>query len=319
MRTGVKIALVVVVVAVAGFGLLVGGLVGGLLWLRNTRVSEVAATGTHLLYEVQAAPAGAEVTPGTTETVITILKRRIDPNAWGDLVFRTAGKDRIEVIVPRPAAGTTAASKEYQDALAGIDRMVTGAGVLDFRIAVRRADEKPEVVDAARRSLKDSGPAAPPQPYLRWFAIDDSGRDNFQPESFIMDSWAGRPYVLLYDDMPHRLTHAAGSGKWSITHSQLTNDSRSGSVVLNFELDPSGAAQFGELTQNNLKHPMAILLDDRALSAPTIQSPITGGRGQISFGEVTPTHTAPMIRKEAESLRLILDAGSLPVRLTRVP
>jgi preprotein translocase subunit SecD len=319
MRTGVKIALAAVVVVLLVLGLVVGVLIGGLLWLRNERVAEVAATGTHLLYEVQADPAGAAVLPGTTEEVLTILKRRIDPSARGSFVFRTAGKDCIEIIVPRPNAGTTAASKEFQEYLAYLDRMVTRPGMLEFRIAVAPTGEKPEVIAAARRSLHDSGPAAPPQPYLRWFAVEDGGRDNFPSYSFVLETWAGQPYVLLYDDAPHRLTRAAGSSKWSITHATLMDDPHSGNVALSFEFDAAGAALFGELTGSNVKHPMAILLDDRALSAPTIQDAITGGRGQITFGEVSPTHTAPMIRKQAESLRQILDAGALPVRLKRVP
>ena len=212
-----------------------------------------------------------------------------------------------------------------RDDPADLQRMITGSGVLDFRIAVRPGDylnpgdETADTIARAHQILRERGPGQTIQQRLHWFAVDESGRDNFRPEYYVMDSWAGQPYVLLYDDTAHTLTHDATRKKWSINKSQLTSDPRSGGIALSFGLDPIGADLFGTLTADNLKRPMAILLDDRAISSPTIQSAILGGSGQITFGEVTATHTGAQIRKEAENLRQILDAGSLPAALQREP
>jgi SecD/SecF fusion protein len=54
---------------------------------------------------------------------------------------------------------------------------------------------------------------------------------------------------------------------------------------------------------------MAIVLDNRVISAPTIQSPITGGSGQIS-GSFTV--------EQVNNLAVLLRSGALPAKLTIV-
>ena len=44
----------------------------------------------------------------------------------------------------------------------------------------------------------------------------------------------------------------------------------------------TGAERFAELTENNIGKPFAILVDGALISAPTIQSPITGGTAMIT-------------------------------------
>ncbi len=74
----------------------------------------------------------------------------------------------------------------------------------------------------------------------------------------------------------------------------------------------------GDLTDNYRKHQMAILLDDKAMSAPTIQSQITDS-GEITFGVASSSHPASAIQKEAEQLKQIMDSGSLPAALQSEP
>jgi len=72
---------------------------------------------------------------------------------------------------------------------------------------------------------------------------------------------------------------------------------------VDFQLDQEGARIFGEATTKAVGRPMAIVLDDTVMSAPTIQEPITGGRGRIT-GDFTD--------KQAADLALVLRAGALP-------
>ena len=74
-----------------------------------------------------------------------------------------------------------------------------------------------------------------------------------------------------------------------------------------FELQPTAAGKFGEVTAANVQRFMPIFLDDRCISAPVIQSAITGGSGQISGGFATI--------KEAQDLALMLNSGALPAPL----
>jgi protein-export membrane protein SecD len=71
-----------------------------------------------------------------------------------------------------------------------------------------------------------------------------------------------------------------------------------------FELQGPGATRFGQITAQNINRFMPIFLDERCISAPTIQSAITGGSGQISGGFADI--------KEAQDLALLLNSGALP-------
>ena len=59
-------------------------------------------------------------------------------------------------------------------------------------------------------------------------------------------------------------------------------DSRTNEPIVNFRFNIRGAQRFGQATTENVGRPLAIVLDNEVISAPTIQSPITGGSGQIS-------------------------------------
>lgn len=79
-----------------------------------------------------------------------------------------------------------------------------------------------------------------------------------------------------------------------------------GSNHVSFFLNAGGAAKFSEATGKNIGKQLAIVLDNRVQSAPTIQSQISD-QGQIE-GTFTP--------EEANDLALVLRAGALPAGLT---
>ena len=75
---------------------------------------------------------------------------------------------------------------------------------------------------------------------------------------------------------------------------------------IDFTFNTSGARRFGRVTQENVGKPFAIILDDKILSAPVIQTPILGGRGQI---------TGNFTVQDAHDLAVSLASGKLPVKL----
>jgi preprotein translocase subunit SecD len=77
---------------------------------------------------------------------------------------------------------------------------------------------------------------------------------------------------------------------------------------IDFQLTSEAADKFAEVTQRLVQRQLAIVLDRRVQSAPTVQSPITGGNGQI---------TGNFTEQEAKDLALVLRSGALPVELTR--
>jgi SecD/SecF fusion protein len=77
--------------------------------------------------------------------------------------------------------------------------------------------------------------------------------------------------------------------------------------IVRFELDSKGAKRFSALTGANIQKPLAIVLDDRVESAPTIQSRIRD-KGQIELGGNASW-------EDAQLLAVVLKAGALPAKV----
>jgi protein-export membrane protein SecD len=75
---------------------------------------------------------------------------------------------------------------------------------------------------------------------------------------------------------------------------------------VSFKFNKIGAKKFGEATKENVGKRFAIILDNEIISAPVIQTPITGGSGRIT-GEFSV--------EKARDLALLLRAGALPAPL----
>lgn len=71
---------------------------------------------------------------------------------------------------------------------------------------------------------------------------------------------------------------------------------------VSFRFDNLGAKKFGGITTKNTHRQLAIILDGKVISAPTIQTPITGGNGVI---------TGKFTVQEANDLALLMRAGAL--------
>ncbi len=82
-----------------------------------------------------------------------------------------------------------------------------------------------------------------------------------------------------------------------------------GIPVVSFELSKLGAKRFADISSQNIGSAIAIILDDKILSAPVIREPILGGSGSIS-GDFN--------MKSANELALLLKAGALPIQLNLV-
>jgi len=204
---------------------------------------------------------------------------------------------------------------------AELQRLLRGSGVLDFRITVSPSELNNSQLEAAMQSLQTFGPRQVVEQNKRWFEIAPNGRDNFGFGGYIIGSWAGKPYVLLYDDPARALTHDGTRQNWRLTQAAREYDPQNAQTLVTFRFDAVGASYFGELTRNNVSRHMAILLDDQALTAPTIQTPITGGRGQITLGKAGEAggRTVKQINDEAEAIAKILNAGALDAALQPEP
>ncbi len=91
-----------------------------------------------------------------------------------------------------------------------------------------------------------------------------------------------------------------------LTDSQASFDGQSNEPVVTFRFNSAGAARFAKATRDNVGRPFAIVLDNKVISAPVIQTAITGGSGQIS-GNFSVADTV--------NLSILLRSGALPAPL----
>tara|TARA_B100000989_G_scaffold299025_1_gene292119 strand:- start:2051 stop:3595 length:1545 start_codon:yes stop_codon:yes gene_type:complete len=83
-------------------------------------------------------------------------------------------------------------------------------------------------------------------------------------------------------------------------------DNINNQTVVSFTLDRLGAKKFGKATKNGIGKRLAIVLDNKVISAPVIRDVIAGGSGQISGG---------FTFQSATDLALLLRSGALPAPL----
>jgi len=80
-------------------------------------------------------------------------------------------------------------------------------------------------------------------------------------------------------------------------------DTQNNETIVSFTLDRVGAKKFGRATTQNVGKQLAIILDGKIISAPSIREPIIGGSGQI---------TGNFTFQSATDLALLLRSGALP-------
>ena len=93
----------------------------------------------------------------------------------------------------------------------------------------------------------------------------------------------------------------------NLINAQPSLDKQTNQTVVNFTFDRVGAKKFGRTTSNSVGKRIAIILDNKVISAPVVQEPILTGNGQIS-GDFT--------FQSATDLALMLRSGALPAPLT---
>jgi SecD/SecF fusion protein len=88
----------------------------------------------------------------------------------------------------------------------------------------------------------------------------------------------------------------------SLDKASVGSDPESGGYQINFKFNSVGARKFAQITEQNIGHRFAVVLDNKVIVAPVIQSAITGGDGRI---------TGSFTSQEATDIALLLNAGAL--------
>ena len=117
------------------------------------------------------------------------------------------------------------------------------------------------------------------------------------PDAELMMGEDGTPYLVK--------KRVLVSGE-NLTRAEVTTD-QNNRTAIGFRFDGAGARRFGEATAANIGRPFAIILDGRVISAPRINTAITGGQGIIE-GSFTIASASELVN--------LLNGGSLPAPLT---
>ncbi len=132
---------------------------------------------------------------------------------------------------------------------------------------------------------------------------------SFQPD----ENKAGRvPFLserVWSNDLPpvaYILKKKVIVGGTDLVDAQPSFDPRTNQPVITFRFNGHGAKSFGLATSKNVGRLFAIVLDNKVISAATIQEPILTGSGQISGNFST---------KETTRMSILLRSGALPAPL----
>lgn len=203
-------------------------------------------------------------------------------------------------------------------------RLLKGAGVLEFRIAVQPADLSVDRLTELRAALAKGGPRSVKASDVGWYKLGDlkgwyqksaeatalmTAPVEFLTARFnlVGGQYRGEPYILLWNIPGARLTQA--EGQWRVAAARATVD-EIGRPAIGFAMDALGTGKMRTLTGGNLQKPMAILLDDLVMGPPpNINSTI--GRDGIIQGSFTIDEVNRVVR--------ILAAGSLAAKLSPEP
>lgn len=259
-------------------------------------VREVAReAGTDaLVLDYELVPQAAAV---PMDKLVAAISRRVNPGGQKEVTVRQFGLDQIEVILP----------EVEQSEVEQIKKIISSAGVLEFRILANRADPRHRAAIAMAEKSGASTIRQDSKPLARWIRIDPV---KMQADERMVTRPAGDGTELLAMVDPYNVT----GGDLSRVSPDL--DDSTLAPCVSFLLKSEGARRFGVLTSKNLPDPanglesrLGIVLDDRLQSAPVIRSTITSS-GQI---------TGNFDQAEVDFLVEVLNAGSLPAALESEP
>ncbi|HUW83369.1 MAG TPA: protein translocase subunit SecD [Phycisphaerae bacterium] len=236
--------------------------------------------------------------------------------------FKSQYHDRAALIdAALQAYDTWAEVRGALDDPADLQRLLRGAGVLEFRILAELDPQNPAKFDRYREQIAQRGPRASAGDQYGWFEIEKPlsffHMDDIEQLDQAIETQATTSVAAKYAEGYYVLCHlsqekgllSTSARKWSLRSARPAPDPEQAGYQVTFDLDERGGSMFEVLTRENKGKRLCILLDDVAISAPTIQTTIR------SSGRITGDFTA----EEVNYLAQTLNAGALPARLKQTP
>jgi len=200
--------------------------------------------------------------------------------------------------------------------------LLRGAGVLEFRVA----PSPTSVLDLEnyRDRLRKRGPQGGGALSYRWMIVDDivqfadkeadrqglaaDAEGYFQRQGLVGQDYHGRYYLLLGNGRDDSITQRQGG--WKLTDARYALD-RNQFPAVSFDLNTTGGLLMEAMTTDRVGQPMAIVLDGRVITAPSINQKLSTG--------VIVTRGGGFSAPDQQYLVNTLNAGTLKARLSREP
>jgi preprotein translocase subunit SecD len=217
----------------------------------------------------------ARIQESTMTQSLETIERRINALGLTEPTIQLHGRKENEILVQLPGEGDPTRAKA----------VIQAGGQLELKLM-----EDPQTYSSQAEALSRHGGVLPPGTELV------PGRSDTRNSSGGFDT-AEVWYVLS------RAPVVTGRDLRSAVENR--NTANPGMWQVNFTLSPEAAKRFGPFTQQNIGRQMAIVLDHRVTSAPTIQGRIDDS------GEITGNFS----QESAHDLALTLRAGALPASI----
>ncbi len=218
----------------------------------------------------------------------------------GSVDYEVTGQDGVITVRLSDAEKKATDSRTVQQSLEIIRRRVDEAGTREPTILRQGADriliEVPGLGSA--QELKDIIGTTAKLTFNQVVNVASSSDALTGPGQIVLPDAEKEGVYYVVDDVP------VVTGE-DLTDAQPSFDQNNRPAV-NFRFNPSGARKFGDYTAAHIGEPFAIVLDDKVISAPTIQSHIAGGSGII---------TGNFSLEESTKLAVLLRAGALPAEM----
>lgn len=243
----------------------------------QTRLGLDLVGGIQALLEADLPPETA-ITTDSMRTAVNIVENRVNALGVNEPVVQQAGDRRIVVELP----GETNPEK----ALAALQQ----TGLLEFvDFSILAYDEVSLLQGSELKINTDFG-----------LTVDEAA----QLEATLA---ASQPQDSTTDVIPaaYRVYHTIMTGA-DLKNVRVETNRQTNELVIAFELTAEGTETFKNYTTNHVNDILAIVLDGKIISAPSINEPITDGAGVIS-GKFT--------YETANTLAVQLRYGSLPIPL----
>lgn len=230
---------------------------------------------------------------------IEVIRNRIDEFGVTEPEIVSQGKDRI--VVQLPGVRDIKRAKELIGKTAKLEFKLVNdtiaAGTLsswmdklkENNITYEKGQRFSDYIEKARDLLKEEFP--------KGYTL-----------AFQKQTNAAGDYLGAIPFLVEQVSQVTGE---DLQDANTTIDQQNNRPVVSFELKASGTKIFRELTTKNVGKRLAIILDGNVYTAPSLQSPIPDGRGQITLG----SGNYDSLLKQSRDISLVLRAGALPVEL----